>query len=392
MKKLYWKRTIKLLSLALAVILCTAFLQTFVFVDFWQEAQGTKRIRGFYREPKDTLDVVLIGDSTIYSGFSPGYAYDLQGITSYNFAIGANPCSTWKTITEEIIRRQDPQLIVVEIGGTQYQDLHKQFEESSSIHALIDNMPLSANKLRAIRDLVVPEEGSPVEYLFPFIRYHSVWEWFGDLTYRGREMLYWQYGSRNVLKGDVTRPDAGPEKGRRRDIRRDRSTAELTSESEAILRDYLDYCREKDLNVLFIAVPYRISDGNAMYDTFRLENRAGEIVQEYGFDYLNLNYAADEIGLDNARSYYNDGHMNYRGQIAFTEYFSRLLTEEYGVRPHALTDSQRADWEKCAEYTQLLFRYADSLAHSGKNSDILSERIEIMRELEALRSDTGVSD
>ena len=82
MKKLYWKRTIKLLSLALAVILCTAFLQTFVFVDFWQEAQGTKRIRGFYREPKDTLDVVLIGDSTIYSGFSPGYAYDLQGITS----------------------------------------------------------------------------------------------------------------------------------------------------------------------------------------------------------------------------------------------------------------------------------------------------------------------
>lgn len=388
MKRHYWKRTIKILSLILAVVLCVSFLQTFVFVDFWQQGQGTKRIRGFYMEPKNSLDVVLIGDSTIYSGFSPGYAYELQGITTYNYAIGANTCNTWKPITEEILRRQSPQLIVVEIGATQYRDLNKQNRENSTIHTLIDNMPPSLNKLRAIRDLVGAEEDASVlEFLFPFIRYHSVWEWFGDLWYRCREMLYWRFVSGNILKGDVTRPEVEPERGRPRGVGKDRSAEELSPESEAVLREYLEYCREKDLNVLFIAVPIRINDENDLYETFMRENRAGEIVQEYGFEFLNLNYAVDEIGLEHGVSFYNDGHLNYRGQLAFTEYFSRLLTEEYGVHPHTLTDSQRTNWDECAEYTRLFFEYAESLADKPPDEEPLSERIEVMRVLDAMRSE-----
>lgn len=383
MKKLYWTRAVKIVSLLLLVILSFLFLQEYVFRDFWQYGQGSTRIKGFYREPSHTLDVVLIGDSTVYAGYSPAYAYEVSGLTSYNLAIGANVCTTWLPLTEEILREQDPQLIVVDIGGIQYDDLQEKYDSSTTLHVLLDNMPMNGNRLRTIRKEIVRRYGDkPLEYIFPFVRYHNEWSSFGELPARVREMFSWKYISRNVLKGAVARVSAEPVQPKTMDVREDDSVLELAPESEEVLRNYLAFCRDNDLNVIFISVPCRIREDDESLDVYRRENRAGQIVEEYGFDFWNFHHCVDEIGLDPEQDFYNDAHLNYHGQIKFTEYLSRFFQEEYGVTPAALTDGQQAEWERSADYIRRFYAYLAE--QPGTEEEPFSERIEILKALDAM--------
>ena len=49
------------------------------------------RIEGFYREEANSLDVLFVGASEVYSDYSPVYAYEKYGFTSYNYSIEDNP-------------------------------------------------------------------------------------------------------------------------------------------------------------------------------------------------------------------------------------------------------------------------------------------------------------
>lgn len=386
MKKRFWIRAIKIISLLLALTLLVLLLQEFTFREYWEYGQGSIRVKGFYREPKDTLDVVLVGDSTIYAGYSPAYAYKVGNLTSYHYAIGSLVCTTWEPITRDILRRQDPQLLVVDLGGIQYDSLQKKYDASSTIHVMLDNMPLSENKLRSVRTLMDRYGDDPWEYYLPFIRYHNEWSGFGELAERTGEMLRWEFSSRNVLKGTATRVTWEPSAENRLDVRGDRSTEELTSESEEVLRAYLDYLQTQDVKVLFICMPCRINPDDESRTVFLRGNRAGEIVEEYGFDFVNFHDYTDEMGLDMEQDFYNDAHLNYRGQIKFTEFFVNFLEEEYGVTPGTLSDSLRAAWDRSAEYIGYFYEYADEQAAQGEE-ELLSERAEVMDTLDALREE-----
>ena len=82
-KKLYITRTVKLVCLFLALTLTFGILQSYVLCRI---DANSIRLEGYYQEEKDSLDVVLLGASEVYTGFSSGLAYDKYGFTSYPFA------------------------------------------------------------------------------------------------------------------------------------------------------------------------------------------------------------------------------------------------------------------------------------------------------------------
>lgn len=65
--KKYILRTVKILSLLLALVLCIGFLQQYVLCH---SDHNRERIFGFYLEPKNSLDVVLIGASEVYADYA----------------------------------------------------------------------------------------------------------------------------------------------------------------------------------------------------------------------------------------------------------------------------------------------------------------------------------
>ena len=52
-----------------------------------------RHIRGFYLEPKNSLDVVLIGASELYTGYCAPRAWKTCGFTSYPLSVSSAPAA-----------------------------------------------------------------------------------------------------------------------------------------------------------------------------------------------------------------------------------------------------------------------------------------------------------
>ena len=73
MKKTYAKRTLRAVAMILALWLVTAC--------FGRDDRNYFAIRGFYLEPRDSLDVVFLGSSEVSADVCSVYAYGQTGLT-----------------------------------------------------------------------------------------------------------------------------------------------------------------------------------------------------------------------------------------------------------------------------------------------------------------------
>ena len=141
MKKKYVSRTIKILSFALAAFLIMTVTQV-------RGDHNKIRLDGFYMEEKNSLDVVLLGASEVYTAFSSALAYDEYGFTSYPYATEANYIDLFESQIKEIQSTQNPKLILVEMNGALYDNKMK--DKDVKLRRMTDSMPFSQNKIDTI--------------------------------------------------------------------------------------------------------------------------------------------------------------------------------------------------------------------------------------------------
>lgn len=164
------KKTLKLIAFLAAAM--------FVFYGISEMSKDINRtciasIKGFYTEPKDSLDVVIIGASEVYTGYCPTQAWKEHGFTSYDFTSMGLPGNLYKSMLKEVMREQNPKLVVFEINGfIQNEDY---FKGSGRSHKYIDSMKLSKNWYDTIKENI-PEE-SQGDYFFPIATYHDNWKY-----------------------------------------------------------------------------------------------------------------------------------------------------------------------------------------------------------------------
>ena len=82
------RRALRILSLILALLLFVSFAQTYLLRNNERDAL---RMDGFRMEEKNSLDVVILGSSEVYADFASAYAYELEGFTSYPYAVASCP-------------------------------------------------------------------------------------------------------------------------------------------------------------------------------------------------------------------------------------------------------------------------------------------------------------
>lgn len=363
-KKKYIIRTVKVLTLLLAILLTVAFLQEYVLCH---ADHNRERIKGFYLEDKDSVDVVLIGASDVYAGFSSAYAYEKFGFTSYPFATQSNIISSYKSQIKTVIEQQHPKLIVVEINGALYSD-DKQLEKEANFRNYIDNVPLNNAKVQAVKEYAPENE---IEYYLPIIKYHSVWNEFPAGIKWNISIMQDNLRGYNLLKGvknkaGVYKPD---EKIYNSSLKKNTKRKPLSVKSEHYLRELLDYCRSENItNIVFARFPHAVT--YKQIARFKRTNTAGDIIAEYGYDFLNFEKDFDDTGLDTAVDFYNPDHMNVYGQKKFTEHLGGILRDKYGISESELTASQKSEWDKSVEYYEAYFKYSDSVIKNGEPRDI----------------------
>lgn len=382
-KKLYIKRFFAVISLVLAVLLFLGISQEY----FFSKLDHSKlRVTGFYEEEKNSLDVCFIGSSECYTGFSPVQFYRETGITSYPYCSESNPISMTKYQLKEILRTQNPQLIFIEINGALY-GKDKDFSDLPHTHKALDAMPMNKNKDDAIRT-IIPDENK-AEFYFPFIKYHGAWDCYIEQLQYAKSKFDMQLRGYSLLKGTSVYTKTslkGADKGKIIDtakLQKDNKTLELNKNADYYLRDLLQFCKDEKLdNVVFVRFPHIVD--KRQYDRFKRTNRAGEIIEEYGFDFINFEKNQIDINLDKNTDFYNSDHMNINGQLKLTEYISNIIQNDYNVKPHELTESQKKNWDECADFYDAYLEYAQQETEKNSNKRV-TEKSDIMKEIKKIQ-------
>ncbi|MBQ9504858.1 MAG: hypothetical protein IJU93_07605 [Lachnospiraceae bacterium] len=341
----------------LAIILAVYFLQEFVVMP-WQPRDV--QISGFYKEDRDSLDVVFIGASDMYTAFSPALAYDKFGFTSYPFAPPRNSDGMWQLQVDEILRTQSPKLIVIEVNGALYTEADELVTEEN-LRLFTDHMPASQHKNELIETYV--NKRDRINYYIPYLKYHgnitslrdALNTMYERLSFEGRGGLY--------MKGERTHFETQSFENEIWATEDDNEELDMEPGHETALRGFLDYCQAKvDCPVLFIRAPHYVTEGEEVtLEFFHRANRVGSVVSNYGFDFINFDKLHSEIGLNYDEDFHNSEHLNINGQKKFTEYLGGLLVEKYGLADSAHSDGVRAKWERAVEYYNEFVRQGKAL-------------------------------
>ena len=359
-KRLFIIRVVTIIVIIGIVFLSVCFCENTIFVlndpTFW-------RIRNFYKEDKESLDVVIIGSSEVQEGFYSGMAFKEFGITSYPFALDSSSVEIWKSQLNEVNNTQSPQLIVVEISGVLYAEDEKLFS-NISLRRYLDNIPFSINKIETIGECVLEDE--PLSYIFPIIKYHGQVSK-GSLT----ESLHYYNAGHAKLRGAIasTKIDNG-------DFYDMSSTAldKLNNNAEHMLVDFLEYCKKNQFgNIVFTRFPQKAKDSEDLGLLYR-KNSAKEIIAQYGFPFIDCDRESKKIGIDYDKDFYDSHHLNVFGAEKLTFYFSNLFIQHFGVKAHTLKGKQYDDWTESSVLTDEFIKIAKKKTLEGKDEFICENK------------------
>lgn len=288
---------------------------------------------GFYGEEEDSLDIVSIGSSALYRYLDSPYLWKEYGLTSYNVGTPSQSCFFVEDLIDEIHKTQHPQLIIVETR--RFLSPKSKSVNSDRFCMVHDNMKYSWNRIQLINS-VMDSWKDRINAYFDIITYHDSWE---ELSYDTLE--YIDNEKSHKYKGwkfaDEVQAVEAPE------IISGDETVAIPEIAEEALVSLMEKCQKEDIQVLFVATPWQIDTERQMKN-----NYIGNLVEEYGFQFLDCNQYLDEIGLDFERDFYNPKHTNLVGAEKVTEFIGNYIEENYDLNiehTQAVTD----DWNHMLE-------------------------------------------
>lgn len=276
MKK--WSAFIKCIAFLLIFALLFVYVQE-LLRDKWAEGEYnvTTKVKGFYEEEENTLDVVFIGSSQMYADMAPAVLFHEYGITSYDFCANEQPMWISYYYIKEVLKHQNPKVIVLDVF-TVYGDA---YEEEGVTHINLDDLPMSLNKIAAIRDSV--PAGMRYSFYFPLAKYHNTWTDF----YEGKAMFSF-YHERDSYKGYSPFVFAADyEDGAKAEVVNQTESEPIPKRAETWLRKIIALCEEENIPLVLIKTP----NGNA--ERQKLYNSVSELAKETGTPFLNMNVLLD---------------------------------------------------------------------------------------------------
>lgn len=278
----------------------------------------------FYNEPDNSLQVVAMGNSDLYSGFCPAILWKNLGVTST--AIGAPRQSANRTYNylTEVLKKQNPSLVIIECDM-----LYEKLPEESALKSMGENFDAAFDYL----DPEIFEED--VKDTFSIFLFHDRWkkkEFKDSISNKSHGYKY----SSNIKKVVVS-PNFMKETDKREPI---------SPKNADDLKKIINTCKAKGIDVLLVTMPSPYSwckeRSNAIHD----------FANENGVNYIDFNELYTEINFDVETNFRDNGnHINYEGAIKVTNYLSNFIKENYNIKD--IRDDKNSEiykyWEKSVE-------------------------------------------
>ena len=258
---------------------------------------------GIFGEEKDTLDVIVYGDSEAFSAIIPMKLWDEYGYTSYVCGVPGQRTPETFEIVYKTLQNQNPKMILIE-----------------------------ANVIFIPTELETPI-GKLINTILPITKYHDRWK---DLT--GEDFFgKVEYDRTNFCKGYYYVGEVDPAD--------DSHYMEYSEESEHIrkinklfIKLIKWYCDSRGIELKIVSVP---SCKNWDYGK---HNAVAQFAKEEGIEFLDLNERKDEINIDWRTETGDVGdHVNCTGALKVTDYIGKWLSEK-GVLENHKEDKKYEKW------------------------------------------------
>ncbi len=283
----------------------------------------------FFKEPKNSFDVVYVGASNVYRNFNSVLAYDLYGYTTGLLATDSQPFATVRYLIDESQKYQTPKLYIIDIC-TLVLDFNK--IDDPQIRKTLDSMKFSKNRIAAYNEMLPYINVNKQEYrdyYFSFFMYHNRWKNLSKNSFTDDKTLYKGYYFSKIMLDKISRAHNDW----------DNNVSKLPKRNKKVLDTLLNYIQQNNINVIFVI-------SNRYYSEKYLErfNESMSIIKNRGYKVINFNNLND-FKLDYKKDFYDQGHANVYGSTKYSLYFSKYLKENYDLPDHR-EDEKYKSWDK----------------------------------------------
>lgn len=316
---------------------------------------------GFYAEPEDTIDVIMIGSSPVYPYYSAPQIWGEYGITCYPLSSNVQRPKAAIYLVKEALKTQKPELFVFELRQFIASD-EAMTENMAYTRGVTDNLKYSWNRIQMINALV-SDSSERYTYYFDIFKYHSNWktiilpDQYSSFCYERLHPLKGFWLSDKVVPGETENVSAVTE------------TEPIPAEEEETLYQLLDYLKSHDLEALFIVSPKTMSE-----EEQKKFNYMKDIIETYDYNYLNMNDYCEEMKLDFSSDFYDGGgHTNAAGAEKCTDFLGQYISRNYEITDKR-GDSSYQTWDVAYEYWKQCQKDALQIIHekvaSGKYDEM----------------------
>lgn len=310
----YKKNIINLSKIVAFLLVCAILLHALspIFVPKNNNKQsGIKyeNARGFYGEKLQTIDILSLGNSDLYSAMNPLQLWKEQGYTSYVCAEPSQNIFSAYYLLKEVLKSQRPKLIILEVD-----ELFTK-SETDDIDEVINNT---------------------LKYAFPIFEYHSRWKslQIKDIKHRGLK-----YNARMESKGYIfhNKVKSNPEGFRYMAKKRESHISETT---KLYLKKLISYARENNAEVMFVWYP------SATTATTTRHKSIQELSDQYDVPFVDFNMNQYDTKFDWSTDTRDGGnHLNYNGARKMTKYIGQYIQKNYQLTDHR-NDPKFEQWNK----------------------------------------------
>lgn len=275
----------------------------------------------------EVYDVYFYGSSKSFSTYNPRVFKEKLGVSSFNFGSSGQRLSTTNFFISETVDKQKPKLLIIDVYSQTLSTLDKDDKKAIS-HQLeaYDSFGFSLNKIKSIINNYSLSDLP--ESFFESIRNHKGWKTISTNHIDAQKTAFlkeevngyrgWQY---TVGKSDSYLP-LTPTKSL------EDGQFVIADDHKKNLNILFTNLRLLDIPVLFVSAPSLRELKDKAHANF--SEGLKKYVIDNNFDFLDLNFKIDEIGLM-PKDFRDKIHLNNVGANKVSAYLAKWLNKNYNI-------------------------------------------------------------
>jgi len=344
-------------------LLCFQFVSmAFVPKNGNKSSEWTKyTTKAYIGEQQNSIDVLLIGNSDLYRGFSPLVYWKDYGISSCNAGKPSQTPRGAYIALQDALKYQHPKVVALEtdlllvdyinLGMKMFftseptspkakiRERLKRIDESIEIKLGYYIPKLARTGYTGFLDKIESAFETEINYYFPLLKYHYRWNSLQMEEFISKDI--WHFAGKGFVASNTVKPYTGSLDYMALNAKK---TDALKVSTLKYLNKINDLCKQNNIKFVLFSIPCATSWSDSKHTVI------AEFSKNNQLDYVDLNLKAMNTGI-NWLTDSNDGgtHLNIYGARKVSAKFGEYLKDNFQLTDHR-GDPAYAQWTEDLKY------------------------------------------